>query len=84
MRFIMSRIPHYGRMFRRVGPVVTQDVREPVAVVVSAPVAAPASEDWRSLSWPQKRSLAASLTDEPIRNGADADRVIAAHKARQS
>ena len=79
----MSRIPHYGRFFQRVERVSTQDAPEPVAVAVAAPVAAPASEEWRSLSWPQKRSLAASLTDEPIRNGADADRVIAAHKARK-
>ena len=78
----MSRIPHYGRFFQRVERVLTQDAPEPVAVVVSAPVAA-SEPDWRSLSWPQKRSLAASLTDEPIRNGADADRVIAAHKARK-
>lgn len=74
----MSRIPHYGRFFRRVANVETAEVRaiEPVGVE------APAADDWRSLSWPQKRSLAASLTDEPIRNGADADRVIEAHRAR--
>lgn len=36
-----------------------------------------AAPDWRSLSWPQKRSLAAQQTNEPIRTLADAERVLA-------
>jgi hypothetical protein len=35
------------------------------------------AQDWRSLSWPQKRSLASQQTDEPIRTMADAERVLA-------
>lgn len=49
--------------------------------VVSHAVAIPA--DWQALGWPQKRSLASKLTDEPINNGATADRVIAAELAKR-
>jgi hypothetical protein len=33
--------------------------------------------DWRSLSWQQKRSLASQQTDEPIKTMADAERILA-------
>lgn len=33
-------------------------------------------DDWKDLSWQDKRSLASKLTDDPVRNGADADAAI--------
>jgi hypothetical protein len=76
----MSRIPHYGRFFRRhdtVPPgteevVVLDDAKQFVEIGLRPTV------DWRSLSWPQLRSLAASLTDDPIRNREDAERAVKA------
>lgn len=39
-------------------------------------------DDWRDLSWPAKRKLAASVSDSAIRNGDDADAAIEAFLAR--
>lgn len=33
-------------------------------------------ENWRELSWPQRKSLASRLTDTPIVNGNDANAAI--------
>lgn len=52
----------------------------PVSVVHAVEIPA----DWRSLSWPQRRSLASKLTDEPISNGDVAERVIAAEIERRN
>lgn len=35
--------------------------------------------DWMELSWPQKRSLATKLTDDPVTNKEEAERVISEH-----
>ena len=32
--------------------------------------------NWQDMTWPEKRSLASKLTDDPVRNGADADAAI--------
>jgi hypothetical protein len=82
----MSRIPHYGRFFGRVETFVTGEMVEPITAeaatigvdVQADGVAVEVFVDWRSLSWPQLRSLAASLTDDPIRNREDAERAVKA------
>lgn len=40
-------------------------------------------DNWKSLPWPERRSLASSLTDDPIRNGEDADAAIEAELQRR-
>jgi hypothetical protein len=50
---------------------------KPIEHVIEIPA------DWRSLSWPQRRSLASKLTDEAITNGETADRVILAELAKR-
>jgi hypothetical protein len=67
-----------------VAPETAQEApAEPVSAVPAAPHAVVIPNRWRALGWPQKRSLASKLTDEPIRDGAIADRVIAAEVARR-
>jgi hypothetical protein len=70
---------------RRVGwAVAVQEApAEPVSAVPAVSHAVAIPNGWRALGWPQKRSLASKLTDEPIRDGAIADRVIAAEVARR-
>lgn len=53
------------------GPPTPVDSTPPVA---EDAVAIP--DDWRELSWPAKRKLAAAVSDSPIRNGDDADAAI--------
>lgn len=54
----------------------------PVAAVVEAEVVIP--DDWRSLSWQDRRSLASKLTDDPIHNGEEANAAIEAALAARA
>jgi hypothetical protein len=58
----------------------TQNTWEPRAEQAASPI----PDDWRDLKWPQKRSLAASVSKHPIRNSADADAAIEAELARRA
>jgi len=40
-------------------------------------------EDWASLPWPQRRALAALLTDKPVKSAADAEAAITAELDRR-
>lgn len=63
---------------------VVESASEPQPAPVAAVHAVEIPADWRSLSWPQRRSLASKLTDEPISNGDVAERVIAAEIAKRA
>jgi hypothetical protein len=41
-------------------------------------------DDWRDLSWPARRSLASTLTENPIVSGDDAEQAILAELARRA
>jgi hypothetical protein len=41
-------------------------------------------DDWQSLGWAERRSLASKLTDDPVRNGEEANAAIEAELARRS
>lgn len=64
---------------------VEEGIEDAVALVPVTPetsvVDIPA--DWRDMAWNDRRALAARFSAEPIRNGEEADAVIAAELARR-
>lgn len=51
--------------------------------IAKARAAVEIPDDWASLTWPKRLSLAASLTDEKVKNGEDAAKAINAELARR-
>lgn len=66
---ILAAIEHSTKANGGVAPVLRGDV--------------PIPEGWVDMTWQEKRSLASKLTDEPLRNGSDADAAIALELERR-
>lgn len=69
----------------RLVPMQTAAPAEPVVVPDNTNVGdVTIPDDWRSMSWQDRRSLASKLTTEPIRNGEEANAAIEAALAKRT
>lgn len=73
---------HMKRAERRLGPQSTRSSKAPPEKI-SGPEAIEAArraviipDDWRTLPWPQRLKLAAQFTDEPVKNGPEAEAAV--------
>lgn len=56
---------------------------DPAAAAAANTAALTIPDDWRELSWPERRALAASVSETPIKSADDAEAAIEAELARR-